>query len=150
MANWGFVVSLADTSMFVSKTYSHITIFLVYVDDIIVTGSSLQLIQRYVFDLDHHFALKDMGDLSYFLGIQVVQNESGMHLSQKKYISDILCRANLDSCKHISSPMASGSPLSLHDGVLLESPTEYRSLVGALQYCTLTRPDISYSVNRLC
>lgn len=147
---WSSLYIQADTSMFIYKSASVIIIFLVYVDDILVTGNSFSLIQRYISDLHLQFSLKDMGDLSYFLSVQVTRDKSGMHLSQTKYICDILSRAQLVSCKSCSSPIAACSPLSIHDGQLLESPSEYRSLVGALQYCTLMRPDICYLVNKLC
>lgn len=141
LLEWGFVASKADSSMFVFKSSLHIIIFLIYVDDILVTGSSLSLIQHFISALNLRFSLKDMGKLSYFLGIHVTRNSNGLHLSQHKYILDILSRANLSSSKPLPSPMVVGTPLSLSDGSLLENASEYRSLVGALQYCTLTRPE---------
>ncbi|XP_022153525.1 uncharacterized protein LOC111021008 [Momordica charantia] len=136
--------------MFIYKTSSKIVIFLIYVDDIIVTGNDSALVSHFIVALGNQFSIKDFGDLSYFLGIQVTKTAGTLHLLQEKYISDLLKRANMSDSKAISSPMATGTPLSIADGTPLENPYEYKSLVGALQYCTLTRPDISYFVNKLC
>jgi hypothetical protein len=72
-----------------------------------------------------------------------------LHLSQSKYIADILCRTRMFGAKPTTSPCSFGSKLSKHDGELLADPSEYRQVVEALQYCTLTCPDISYAVNQL-
>ncbi|RVW19932.1 Retrovirus-related Pol polyprotein from transposon RE1 [Vitis vinifera] len=121
LVKWGFSMSQADTSMFVYCNNSAMLVVLVYVDDIIVTGSSSLLIEQLISSLNSCFALKDLGPLNFFLGIE-----------------------------SMASPMAAGPVLSIADGTRLEDPTLYRSLVGALQYCTITRPDIAYTVNKLC
>lgn len=124
------------------------TILLVYVDDIIVTGSDTTFLASLVQRLNTQFALKDLGSLSYFLGIQAQYTSSTLHLCQQKYITDLL--ASMFDCKHISTPMASSVSLSLYDGEQLPDPTAYQSIVGALQYCTITRPNISLAVNKVC
>lgn len=93
--------------------------------------------------------LNDLGPLSYFLGVEVFPHEQGLFLSQKKYIGDLLARANMSNAKAISTPMVSHPPLTLDDGSPLPNPTEYRALVGGLQYLSLTRMDDAFSVNRL-
>jgi hypothetical protein len=94
------------------------------------------------------FALKDLGELTYFLGIQMLREPSGMHLRRSKYIFDLLHKAK--GAKPYISPCVSGSKLSSLDGDLIPNVYEYRQLIGALQYCTLTHPKIEYSVNQLC
>ncbi|RVW47523.1 Retrovirus-related Pol polyprotein from transposon RE1 [Vitis vinifera] len=103
-----------------------------------------------VFSLGHHFAIKDLRLLHYFLVIKVHRSTSGLHLSQHKYITDLLACTSMTDSKSVHSPMASGYALSIHDGTPLEDGTTYRSVVGALQYCTLTRPNISFVVNKVC
>jgi hypothetical protein len=85
-----------------------------------------------------------------FLGIQVSRTPQGLHLCQAKYISDLLHRTNMQDAKPSKSPAPSGLKLSQYDGEPLPNPTEYRQVIGALQYCTLTRPEIAFSVNQLC
>jgi len=121
----------------------------VYVDDIIVTGNNDASMQSVIGKLQLDFAMKDLGSLSYFLGIQTTRDSTGIHLRQSKYIQDLLNRAGMIDSKPYRNPCISGSKMSKHDGDLLPNPSDFRQLIGALQYATLTRPDIAYSVNQL-
>jgi len=123
---------------------------LLFVDDIIVTGTHSHLICALISRLQQEFPVKDLGPLSYFLGIQVSRTAAGLHLCQSKYVANLLKRTHMAEAKPAKSPCAAGSKLSRYDGEALPNAYEYRSVVGALQYCTLTRPDIAYSVNQLC
>lgn len=93
--------------------------------------------------------MKDLGNLSYFLGIEVQSCASGLLLSQTKYASDLLIKAGMQHCKPSSTPSAV-KPAILSCDSLLADPHWYRTLVGSLQYLTLTRPEISYAVNVAC
>jgi histone deacetylase 1/2 len=149
---FGFVPSKADTSLFLYRR-SQITIYvLIYVDDIIVTSSSDAAISALLKDLGSDFAIKDLGELHYFLGMEVQKTANGIVLTQEKYASDILTKANMTDCKSAPTPLSSTESLSQHEGEPLgpEDSTRYRSLVGALQYLTLTRPDLSFAVNKVC
>jgi hypothetical protein len=148
----GFLPSQADVSLFHYRNGSVTMFLLVYVDDIIVASSSPIAVTTLLRDLKDDFALKDLGPLHYFLGIEVHHTTYGIHLSQAKYTTDILNRAGMVSCKGVSTPPPSTSKLFVQDGEPLgpEDATKYRSMVGALQYLTLTRPDISFSVNKVC
>lgn len=141
--------SSADTSVFIYLHGSHILYVLVYVDDIIITGSSSSLVDACIHVLSSRFSLKDPTDLHYFLGIEVTRTSSGLHLMQRKYIIDLLTKMHMLDAKPVSTPQATTPRLSLSSGTVLDSPTEYRKLIGSLQYLTYTRPDIAYSVNRL-
>ncbi|RVX02174.1 Retrovirus-related Pol polyprotein from transposon RE1 [Vitis vinifera] len=92
------------------------------------------------------FAMKDLGQIHYFLGIEISQTADGLHLSQSHYAFTILERANMVDCKPMSTPLEAKTKTSPNN-VLLEDPSYFRGLVGALQYLTLMRPDLSYSVN---
>jgi hypothetical protein len=100
--------------------------------------------------LQADFAMKDLGSLHYFLGIQAIRTAAGLHLRQSKYVVDLLRRVKMDEAKPYAAPYLAGSKMSQFDGAPLLDPTEYRHVVGALQYATLTRPDLAYSVNQLC
>ncbi|KAM3405620.1 hypothetical protein ACQJBY_008243 [Aegilops geniculata] len=125
---------------------------LVYVDDIILISSSATAADRLVAALSGDFAVKDLGALHFFLGLEVSRSSAGLTLTQKKYSLDLLRRAGMLKSKHAITPMSATDRLSALDGDLLSSDdaTEYRSLVGGLQYLTITRPDVSYAVNRVC
>ncbi|XP_026399410.1 uncharacterized protein LOC113295274 [Papaver somniferum] len=113
------------------------------------TGSSAKLLTDLTSYLGFAFKMKDFGDLHYFLGIEVSRNSknSTMLLTQTKYTLDLLKKADIVDCKHCSTPVAKGARCSLYDGELLHNPLIYRSLVGGLQYLTMTRPDIAYAVS---
>ena len=96
------------------------------------------------------FPLKDLGSLSFFLSIQVCCTPKGLHIYQTRYISDLLTRTHMVDAKPSKSPCSSTSKLSKYDGDLLNDPTVYWHIVGSLQYCTLTHPEIAFSVNQLC
>jgi hypothetical protein len=145
----GFQESKVDYSLFTFHTSTIHLFLLIYVDDIIVTGNSTTTITNLILCLKQEFAMKDLGPLSFFLGIHVHRTADGLHLSQSKYISEILDRANMLGAKPSKTPIPAGAKLSQFDGDPLPHATEYRQIVGALQYCTLTRPDIAFSVNQL-
>ncbi|KAG7598911.1 Integrase catalytic core [Arabidopsis suecica] len=145
----GFVNSLADASVFVFHMGEVIIYMLVYVDDIVLTGNSASAIDRFIQVLSKRFSLKDMGALSYFLGLEVTRSSAGIRLNQRKYTTDILTKYHMIGAKPVPTPMASSTTLTVADGVKLPDPTEYRAAVGSLQYLALTRPDIGFAVNRL-
>lgn len=77
-----------------------------YVDDIIITCSNAQLIQQVIDNLESTFALKDLSELNYFLGIQGTKNQLGLHISKSKYVADLLSKTGLEDCTPCSTPMA--------------------------------------------
>ena len=101
-------------------------------DDILVTGSNPKLVSHFISYLPNKFALRDLGPLSYFLGIQAQQQGSVLHLNQQKYIADLLHRTQMEASKPAPTPGNLGRTLSQSDGVPLPDPSEYRRIVGAL------------------
>jgi hypothetical protein len=146
----GFVGSKADTSLFIYRTKTVTIYLLIYVDDIIITASDPAAITELLKLLSVDFAVKELGDLHYFLGVEVNKVEAGLLLSQKRYILNLLKKTNMHEAKPITSPMASSSSLSAFSGDPMENPTLYRSTVGSLQYLSFTRPDLGFAVNRVC
>ena len=145
----GFTNSLADTSLFVLQHGGHLIYLLVYVDDILITGNTTTGIQRILTLLAERFSVKDAEDLNYFLGIEAHRTSSGLHLCQRKYILDLLHKYDMMNAKPVTTPMASSPKITLNSGVSLSDPTQYRRLIGSLQYLQFTRLDIAYAVNRL-
>ncbi|CAN6684987.1 unnamed protein product [Malus baccata var. baccata] len=121
---------------------------LVYVDDIIVTGPSTSACQQVITRLSSMFPIKDLSDLHYFLGIEVKRSSKGIYISQTKYILDLLKKTHMDGAKPCATPLST-SKLD-HSSPLLDNAAQYRSLVGALQYLTWTRLDLSFTVNLVC
>ncbi|CAL8131837.1 unnamed protein product [Prunus armeniaca] len=88
-----------------------------------------------------------MGELNFFLGMEINQFSDTLFLSQTRYAVDLLKRFNMTECKSCLTPLPSDTRLSCMDGHPLPDPSTYRSMVGGLQYLTLSRPDISFAVN---
>jgi hypothetical protein len=145
----GFVEAKSDTSLFIFRRGSATALLLLYVDDIVLTASSDSLLRQIIGALQHEFAMTDMGPLHHFLGISVTRSTGGLFLSQRQYSQDILARAGMSECKPCSTPVDVHSKLSA-DSPSVTDPTQYRSLAGALQYLTFTRPDIAFAVQQVC
>jgi histone deacetylase 1/2 len=147
----GFSASKADISLYLFNKAGLQIYFLIYVDDIIIISSSTAATDRLLGQLRSEFAVKDLGPLSYFLGIEVRRDSDGLTLMQPKYIHDLLECTNMLSASSVPTPMLPVDKFGLNQGECLSSDdaTKYRSIVGALQYLSLTRPDISFSVNKV-
>ncbi|XP_071708042.1 uncharacterized mitochondrial protein AtMg00810-like [Rutidosis leptorrhynchoides] len=125
---------------------------LVYVDDIVITGNDIVQIDQFKKFLKSKFMIKDLGELKYFLGIEVLKTEKGICLSQRKYCLELLNDYGLLGCKPMSTPIEPNLCVNCDPSdkdQLLTNVTEYQKLVGRLIYLTLTRPDISFVVHIL-
>lgn len=146
----GFFNSWSDSSLFIKHDSSSTLAILIYMDDLIVTGSSPFIVSEFMTRLCSTFDSRQLGDLGYFLGIETTRTDLLLHLSQTRYAAELLRRFNMDSCKPCSTPIAPQTRLSLHSGDTVPDPTVYRSIIGGLQCLTLTRPDIAFAVNQVC
>jgi histone deacetylase 1/2 len=145
----GFRASKVDTLLFIFFVGADICYLLVYVDDILLTGSNSLLLQRLIQLLSLEFKLCDLGSVHYFLGIEVQSTSMGLMLRRYKYILDILTWASMLSCKPVDTPIFTSKATILPDP-LFSDATRFRQIMGALQYLTFTRPDICFAVNRVC
>ena len=145
----GFTQSKADTSLFYLNSKAETIYLLLYVDDMLITGNSSSGIRRVIDQLHNQFALKDLGDVTQFLGIEVTKTSQGLHPSQSAYIKEILKKVKMIDAKPFPTPMVSDLKLSKSEGEPTIDGKLYRSVVGALQYATITRPELSYSVNKV-
>lgn len=125
LLQFSFKNSAADTSLFIYNKHGVILIFLVYVDDIVLTRNSGKVLNTFVSQLDKQFSLKDLGDLHHFLGVELISLKSGLFLSQAKHISDLLTKHKLDGAKETSTSMSSSTSLILGDGSKKVDPTPY-------------------------
>ena len=134
------------TFIFYGNSNSGIILLVVYVDDIVITGSDSKGISSLKSFLYSQFHTKDLGMLRYFLGIEVMESKHGIFLFQKKYVFDLLSETGKLGVKPCNFPMT----LSVHltrEGETFEDLERYRRLVGKLNYLLVTRPDISHSVS---
>ncbi|CAI9759851.1 unnamed protein product [Fraxinus pennsylvanica] len=145
----GFQQSKADYSLFTGSTGDSFTAILVYVDDIIIAGSNVKIINSLKDLLDAKFKIKDLGNLKYFLGIEVARSNKGIQICQRKYALDILSDSGTIGVTPAKIPFDQNAKLSKDEGEVFSDPASYRRLVGRLLYLTITRPDLSYSVHLL-
>jgi hypothetical protein len=145
----GFVETKSDSSLFILRHGSDSAYLLLYVDDIVLTASSAEFLKHVIGAIQREFAMMDMGQLHHFLAISVTRSANGLFPSQRQYTQDILEHAGMSTCKPCRTPVDLYSKLST-DGPPIGDATQYRSLAGALQYLTFTRPDIAFAVQQIC
>jgi len=125
-------------------------VLLIYIDDILITWSSPSKIRSFIAHLSAAFHMKDLGDVHFFLELQITRNKSTITFTQTCYLLSMLQKFGLAGAKPVFTPMAFGMSLTANKGALLSDPSYYRCLVGSLQHLTLTHPDISYAVHNIC
>ena len=135
--------------LFICRTSSFTIYVLIYVDDIIITSSSPAKIDHLLKHLQSDFAMKHLGPLQVFLGIEVIPTSTNIILSQQRYIKEILTHTHMLEAKPVTSPMASSTVLSVYEGEPFSDQTLFQSTIGALQYLSITRLNISFVVNKL-
>ncbi|CAN6677253.1 unnamed protein product [Malus baccata var. baccata] len=143
-------MSLTDPSLFVQQSTKGTVLLLLYVDDVIVTGSSSHLINQVIIALTAEFEMKDLGLLHYFLGLQISYTSEGLFVSQTKYIHELVDKVDLQDSKPCATPCLPYHQLLKDDGQPYTRPEQYQSVVGALQCLTFTRPDIAFAINQAC
>ena len=138
-----------DSTLFFRRTDKGIILLFLYVDDMIITSDDLSGIQELKDFLSQQFEMKDLGHLSYFLGLEITHSIDGLYITQAKYASELLSRAGLTDSKTVDTPVELNAHLTLSGGKPMSNPSLYRRLVGSLVYLTVTRPDISYVVHQV-
>jgi hypothetical protein len=124
----------------------YLIILVLYVDDLILTGTDSKLLNHVKNNLKKKFEMTNLGFLHYFLSLQVLQTNEGIFLSQTKYDCDLLCRFHMDDCKPTASPFQSRVKLTTTFSSLEVDATMCRQLVGSLLYLAHTHPDLSFVV----
>ena len=136
-----------DSALFLRHTNKGTILLLLYVDDIIITGDDLSGIQELKDFLNQQFEMKDLGHLSYFLGLEITHSTDRLYITQAKYTSKLLSRVGLTDSKTVDTPVELNAHLTPTGGKPLSNLSLYRRLVGSLVYLIVTRPDISYVVH---
>ncbi|KAG7549162.1 Retrotransposon Copia-like N-terminal [Arabidopsis thaliana x Arabidopsis arenosa] len=145
----GFLQSLFDPTLFVRLDSEGFLALLVYVDDIMLISNKDSAVLSIKQLLAKEFKIKDLGQLRYFLGLEVARAQAGISVSQRKYTLELLEEFGFLGCKPLATPMELGLKLNQETGDLLPDPSYYRKLIGKLVYLTVTRPDICFAVNKL-
>ena len=146
-----YTLSSANHSLFLNHNKPNITIIRVYVDDLVLTGNNHEEITNITSLMDTQFKIKNLGDLTYFLGLEVARNSQGFHICRRKYMLDLFHDTGMINSAPMPTPMVHSSRLSSFDGTQLTDieTSAYRRLIGKLIYLTNTQPDIAFVVNNL-
>jgi hypothetical protein len=145
-ALYGLMMRKVDKTLFLLRQGDDILIVQVYVDDIVFGGSSHSLVARFAEDMSKEFEMFMMGELQFFLGLQIKQTKERTFVHQAKYTKDILKKFKMDDSKPLLTPMSTTTVLDADEDREPVDQKEYRSMIGSLLYLTATRPDIQFSV----
>ena len=121
----------------------------VYVDDIIFGSDDDRLSQKFPKDMQIEFEISLLGELSFFLGLQIRQRNQGIFISQTKYIREMLKRFGMEDCKLVITPMQTSCKLSKDDDSKSTDQRQYRSMIGSLLYVTSSKPDVMQEVGHM-
>ncbi|KAJ0532224.1 putative RNA-directed DNA polymerase [Helianthus annuus] len=143
----GFKRSEYEHTLFIKRnSKGSVLIVNIYVDDLIYTGDDPKMLQEFKESMMQEFEMSDLGRMRYFLGIEVLQTEHGIHISQQKYAVELLKRFGFEECHSVANPIVPGNKLIVENGNRVDA-TLFRQIVGSLMYITTTRPDIQFVVN---
>ncbi|CAN6712060.1 unnamed protein product [Malus baccata var. baccata] len=145
MKKFRYVQSHSDHTLFLKRQNGKLTALIIYIDDMIVTGDDqkeIQCLQKY---LATEYEMKELGELKYFLGIEVARSKHGIFLSQRKYALDLLAETSMLDCKHIDTLIEQNHRLGLFPDQVPTHKERYQRLVRRLIYLSHTRPDITYA-----
>ena len=146
LLNRGFKRGYADWTLFVKNDEDYFLVAQVYVDHIVSGATIDDRAIEFSEEMKKEFQMSMVGELTFFLGLQVKQKKKDIFVSQEKYIRNIVKKFGLDSKKHASTPMSSSTKLNVDSSGVEVGPTLYRSIIGSLLYLTASRPDIAFSV----
>ena len=140
----GFKIGKVDTTLFTKKIGDDLFICQIYVDDIIFGSTNQEFCEEFGEMMAREFEMSMIGELSFFLGLQVKQTKDGTFICQSKYVNDLFKRFEMDNSKPIKTP--TNAHLDLDEGGKPVDLKLYRSMIGSLLYLTASRPDIMFSV----
>jgi len=135
-----------DKTLFIKHFKTGMIIAQIYVDDIVFGSTSQGKVDEFVSQMTKEFEMSMVGELSYFLGLQVKQLKEGIFITQAKYAKNLVKRFGLEGSKHMTTPMGTNIKLTKDEEGVSVDPTLYRSMIGSLLYLTASRPDICFSV----
>jgi hypothetical protein len=144
-----YVIGSVDKTLFTLNHGTDVLLVQIYMDDIIFGGSSHTLVSRFQKMMQSEFQMSMMGELTFFLGIQVKQTKQGTFVHQAKYTKDLMRKFNMVELKPVSTLMSSTASLGLDEDDESVDHREYMSMIGSLLYLTATGPDIQFTVG-LC
>ena len=141
-----YKMGMVDNTLFTKKKGSDLIIVQIYVNDIIFGSTCQDMCDDFAKIMHDEFKMSMMGELNFFLGLQIKQMEDGIFFNQSKYIKEMLKKFGLEESKPMKTPMSSDTKLTKEEAGESVDSTKYRGMIGSLLYLTASRPDIMFSV----
>ncbi|GJU69413.1 retrovirus-related pol polyprotein from transposon TNT 1-94 [Tanacetum coccineum] len=141
-----YKMGMVDNTLFTKKKSSNLIIVQIYVDDIIFGSTCQDMCDEFAKIMHDEFEMSMMGELNFFLGLQIKQMEDGIFFNQSKYIKEMLKKFSLEDSKPMKTPMSSNTKLTKDEECESVDSTKYRGMIGSLLYITTSRPDTMFSV----
>jgi len=146
----GFKRSANEATLYVKRSMNEVQLIVsLYVDDLLVIGNNSGSLKEFKHNIESEFEMTDLGEMNYFLGMEIYQCDAGVFISQRKYALEILKKSHMEKCKPVDTPLVVNEKLSLNDANDKVDAAVYRSLIGSLLYLSATRPDIMYAASLL-
>jgi hypothetical protein len=142
----GFKMGKVDTTLFTKKTCNDLFVLQIYVDDIIFDSTNQDFCEEFGKMMANEFEISMIGELSYFIGLQIKQMKNGTFVSQGKYVKDMLKKFRMDDAKAINTPMITNGNLDSDASGNMIDQKMYRFMIGSLLYVTASRLDVMFSV----
>ncbi|CAM8972792.1 unnamed protein product [Rhodiola kirilowii] len=146
LVDHGYAQGGVDKTLFIKDTRSDFIIAQIYVHDIVFGSNTLKLVDQFVEHMQKEFKMSMVGEMNYFLGLQVIQKDDGIFISQSKYANNLIEKFDLEKASHKRTPAATHLQITKDEAGTKVDQTLYRSIIGSLLYLTTSRPDIAYAV----
>ena len=143
----GYSRGAIDKTLFTKKSVADLILVQIYVDDIIFGSTSECLSQEFADIMSQKFEMSMMGEMSFFLGLQVKQTTDGISICQSKYVAEILKKYSFTDCKVAHTPMSTSNKVTADPSGQSVNPSNYRGMIGSLLYLTASRPDIMFATS---
>jgi hypothetical protein len=141
-----FKIGKADTTLFTKRIGKDLFVCQIYVDDIIFGSTNESFCEEFGKMMSKKFEMSIIGELSFFVGLQIKQLKDGIFVSHSKYLKDMLKTFGLENAKPIKTPMATNGHLDLDEWCTIADQKLFRSIIGSLLYITASRPDVMFSI----
>ena len=142
-----FTRCTSEHTLFTKQVRGNILVVSLYVDDLIFTGSCKAICEEFKHSMQLEFDMTDLGKMRHFLGIEVIQNEAGIFICQRRYAREILVRFDMMHSNSVTNPMVPGTVLSKDNEGISVDATKFKQAIGSLMYLTVTRPDLMFCVS---
>jgi hypothetical protein len=142
----GFIMDKVDTTLFTKKIENDLFVLQIYIDDIIFGSTNQDFCEEFEKMMIKEFEMSMIGELSYFLGLQIKQLKNGTFISQDKYIKDMLKKFDMEDVKGISTLIETNRSLNSDTSGNIVDQKMYQSMIGSLLYVTVSRSDVMFSV----